>query len=619
MLKKLITTAAVTLGIAILAACSGEEPASETNTNRDEPLREAPVAAPASTTAPEPTRPQRLDHLLTPAVTPGAARAATTAEPGTSTEQPEKRNGTAPGNVPAPTLPIAMPGLSTKEAPTIAELVPEDPETNNQVLLQDIYGQIDLEQFALDPNEPIPAAEEALIEYISFYGGGKQLLVSRMNYEETRDHPYLHLFPHLKNVIENSDHSEEMSYHPAMEAGDTYIPGARRNKDRLRKIPSDTRSHMLYFIYNPWFDPILEEFHRVHPRLKYRNAEKITPYWFGNNSTRGVLVETVAALLEEAKLPKAEPATRPWAPDKEDAPTDYRGEIIEGSLIEREWTMEEYIRMPVHPKQEKGNHILQNHQAPDVQWEILHPQLPILKITAHASQNLPLKPTEGDIARGGATYSVSFVISLQNRWTSFDEPDRWIIRFQEDLQTPHPNVAVPGSIYNPEITTDGFFPPHLLDPDLPHPNYWDDTDYMQHRIIGPVVLTVHGSDVLQPGTYSRIPRTTHWEAPGYIITDKQAKTALWEGKRKFNPGLTDWYWVDPETGKRKTIWEVEPRPGLTYIPHRYYYQGGFKNPNAGFPLPGHVMTTSATGPGTDVWREYKMEGWEEYDSSLGEP
>ena len=32
-------------------------------------------------------------------------------------------------------------------------------------------------------------------------------------------------------------------------------------------------------------------------------------------------------------------------------------------------------------------------------------------------------------------YSVSFVISLQNRWASFDDPNRWIIRFKDNLET----------------------------------------------------------------------------------------------------------------------------------------------------------------------------------------
>ena len=209
-------------------------------------------------------------------------------------------------------------------------------------------------------------------------------------------------------------------------------------------------------------------------------------------------------------------------------------------------------------------------------------------------------------------------MSLQNRWTSFDEPDRWIIRFQEYLQTAYSYAPGSESISAAPSTRDGFFSPHLLDPDLPYPNYWDDTDYMQHRIIGPVVLTVHESPVLQPGTYSRVPRITHWEAPGYIMTDKQAETGRWGGYRKYNPETRLGEWVDPETGKKKTYLEAT-RPGLPYIPHRYYGGIGLKNPNVGFPLPGHVMTTSATGPGTEVWREYKMEGWEEYDRSLGEP
>ena len=129
----------------------------------------------------------------------------------------------------------------------------------------------------------------------------------------------------------------------------------------------------------------------------------------------------------------------------------------------------------------------------------------------------------------------------------------------------------------------------------------------------------HGSDVLQPGTYSRVPRTTHWEAPGYIVTDKQTKTGRWGGYRKFNPETRRWNWVDPETGKEERHSWKQHVPDFPTYRTGITTEAAFKNPNVGFPLPGHVMTTSATGPGTDIWREYKMEGWEEYDSSLGEP
>ena len=135
---------------------------------------------------------------------------------------------------------------------------------------------------------------------------------------------------------------------------------------------------------------------------------------------------------------------------------------------------------------------INRHATPQVKWEIIHPQLPILRITAHASQTLPLQvsplppqaqdgsETEWDYVRkinAETEYSVSFVISLQNRWTSFDEPNRWVTRFREDL--------VPGYTVGTNRVDNSFF---LIDEEVPHPNQWDDTDYMQHRIIGPVVL-----------------------------------------------------------------------------------------------------------------------------------
>ena len=219
----------------------------------------------------------------------------------------------------------------------------------------------------------------------------------------------------------------------------------------------------------------------------------------------------------------------------------------------------------------------ESHITPWVEWEILHPQLPILKITAHADQMLPLAPaglerisedgvlSDRQISDMSTKYSVSFVISLQNRWESFDDPNRWIIRFKDELY---------------------YTKPWELDPELPYPNYWDDTGYMQHRIIGPVVLTVHeyktgkrAIPVLLPGNYSRAPSTTHWEAPGHILTDKQKRTfetEVWSLSHPDQQALRAW--PDLET------------------------------PNAGFPLPGHVLTGPQQGPGTDTWKKYGMEG-----------
>ena len=600
MLKKLITTIAVTLGIAILAACSGEEPASETNTNREEPRSEAAVAAPTKTTAPEPTRPQRLDQLLAPTTAPEAAGTATTVEPETKAEQPEKKNEAAPGSTPAPTSIIAIPALSTREAPTIAELVPEDPETNDRVLLQDIYGQIDLEQFALNPNEPIPA-------------NSSPWTVSPINYPEISKHPYLHLF---NKVIDPPSSSRS--------------PKWEQFEDQPR-----FKAYLMHFIHHPWFEPVYPN----SPTLQDIQPEfqkKVTPYWFGNNSTRGILVETVAALLEEAQLPTSEPYPRGWWLSDRAITTDGP------RLKNREWTIGEFIRTTLSTedsiKTRGGNskgecagifnernephddtrmncmairHSINGHATPQVEWEIVHPQLPILKITAHASQTLPLQvlPLPPPVQDGSESvsdyvyrtnrqtvYSVSFVISLQNRWTSFDEPNRWVTRFREELTPPNVTDRSSGNIF------------FVIDERVPHPNQWDDTDYMQHRIIGPVLLTVHESPVLRPGTYSRVPRITHWEAPGYILTDKQIKT--WKRGRLLDRKR------DPETGRRIVLREGTPAVRLN--PKRYYYSTATIIPNAGFPLPGHVMTTSTSGPGTEAWKTYEMEQWEEYDRSLGE-
>ena len=177
-----------------------------------------------------------------------------------------------------------------------------------------------------------------------------------------------------------------------------------------------------------------------------------------------------------------------------------------------------------------------------------------------------------DHGRLQTRYSVSFVVSFQNRWASFDDPNRWIVRFQEDLE-----------LYRN--------PPWKLDPELPHPSYWDDTDYMQHRIIGPVVLTVHEypgnrAPTLQPGTYSRTPRISRWEAPGHILTDAQVDTRSTRGLNILNP-LT----------RRTKDRIVRLWPDLSA-------------PNPGFPLPGHVLAGPEQGPGTEAWREHGMDGHE---------
>ena len=282
--------------------------------------------------------------------------------------------------------------------------------------------------------------------------------------------------------------------------------------------------------------------------------------------------------------------------------------------------MEEYIQTGVQyggPEDDNFEYSqVEFHKIPQITWELLDPKLPILRVTAHAEQRLPLTdPASPGGTKAITRYSVSFVMSLQNRWTSFDDPDRWIVRFGEDLELylvpPHHVDRSRGDPdYMPnywkgdetEQSSYEWFKKfkgqlsfgYTQDAGLIYPDYWDDTDYMQHRIIGPVVLTVHESPVLQPGTYSRIPRISQWEAPGHILTEEQVQKM---SVKHINVG--SFFQFQNE----KTIFRVWPYTSY---------------PNTGFPLPGHVMVTPQFGPGTERWKNKGMESWEEYDRSLSE-
>ena len=458
-----------------------------------------------------------------------------------------------------------------------------------------------------------------------------------------REHPYVHIFPDLEEFaaldLPWDQLGNTMEYRPTLGQGTIEYRYGRRGADintlnlRTNTIDISTaKNGLTYFIYNPWFEPVfvgedsLEENDRrlaenasssYHVGSYYRPEVGLGPYWFGNNSSRGVLAETVAELLEEAKEPQVIPAQRGWWMIKPGRP----GRTYEVNLGKlRDWTIEEYISTTVSSFEslrsgtdaETGQNIEINRPTPKVEWEILHPQLPILRITAHAEgQNLPLTNPNEEEQQGLTSYSVSFVMSVQHRWDSFQDPNRWIIRFKEGLALYPPplHLYTEGNAYSQQLHRDlSVQPPEL---ELTYPNYWDDTDYMQHRIIGPVVLTVHSSTVLRPGNYSKAPRITHWEAPGHILTNQQVEEL--ESKRVnsvFGQSVRR-----PPRGlareERRRIaqenWEeLRNTPGGT-VPRLW---PDLSTPNPGFPLPGHVMAGTEQGPGTEPWREYGMDGYE---------
>ena len=572
-MRKTIKTGLAALAIALLsAACGGaDDPAGSTSngTSTGAPERVERQETNTAAAAPEPTRPQRIDDLLTPTAEPEPADA----KQSNGENSPEGNNNQdETKNDPSQIEIVADPG----------ELVPENPQLNDQILLQDIYARMDLEEFGLDPSEPVENGISVMMD--------TQMLM---------DHPYLHLTPDLKDYlqVEGRYLKGEMKYEKiwgyVYPSERTITPEGITSGEHTDI--SAIRGPITYFIYHPWFEPVFMFSSRGGRNLNHPDTKPYTsyryeagPYWFGENSLRGVLADTVEKLMEDAMMPDAEPFPRIWWKE---------GERRTGGSMEhksnwyeyRDWTIGEFIRTTDSSRRDlKGQEGLKvknrpnrerfnGSDTPKIDWEIIHPELPIIRVTAHANQKLPLiqagvNPINriSRVNKDGievlqspkniyTEYSVSFVVAFQNRWTSFRDPNRPIIRFQ-DLLEPYE------------------WQPQALDPELPYPNYWDDTDYMHHSIIGPVVMTVHDSAVLQRGTYSRVPKITRWDAPGHILTDEQVGTS-----KRYHRG---------EEQKILRTW-----------PHMQY-------PNPGFPLPGHVMVSPHFGPGSETWRDAGMEGFD---------
>ena len=346
------------------------------------------------------------------------------------------------------------------------------------------------------------------------------------------------------------------------------------------------------FVYHPWFEPIPQrDFNGSHEEgvksayaYPYRN---FGPHWFGNGSTRGVLSDAVARMLEDNKLPGAEPQPMWWRVNARDY-----GDV--------EWNLADYLRTPVYQRERRPELEEDSFRVPTTYWELLHPELPILKITSHVATKLPLRvPGE----EPGITYfAVSFVISFQNRWESFGDPNRWLIRFEEDLKEhdlTHQTFCQDQGAIDEEMHEERF------------PDYWHWSDYMQHQIIGPVVLQVYESDVIAPGVYSMMPKVSEWTAPGYVVPDDRQLMVRGfvirhpEEGREIVPVVetfTGWeavpVWGEPgEEGPEGGI-ITDGRLSLRAVP---------MSPNPGYPLPGHVMTNAYTAPGTEVWDRFRLD------------
>ena len=161
-------------------------------------------------------------------------------------------------------------------------------------------------------------------------------------------------------------------------------------------------------------------------------------------------------------------------------------------------------------------------RRPMVQWELVSPTLPIIRVTTYAEQRIPYLPrgqylTTNTNDQGDSNhvmtipvtrYAVSFVIAFQQRWDRFNQNER--------LQMYLP----PETEY--EFTADTV-------------NRWYATDMMHHSIIGPVVVEVYESPVLEPGVYQKTPDKTTWAAPGYSDIPKNHERYVRFGGRTYLP------------------------------------------------------------------------------------
>ncbi len=225
-----------------------------------------------------------------------------------------------------------------------------------------------------------------------------------------------------------------------------------------------------------------------------------------------------------------------------------------------------------------------------------------MKVTSYSETVLPLtlpgqEPTPTYLA-------VSFVASFQNRWAAFEDPNRWLIRFEDDLQSDqHKSHSYTPSQGGIDDETQGQL----------FPNYWHNTDYMQHRIIGPVVVQVYESDVTQPGIYSFRPKIAHWDAPGYIVPDD--RQLMVKGLIPRDPPVSDDMFVIKTFAGGRIVGAYDriiegriPEPNGQFLTDgRLSLRAAPESPNPGYPLPGHVMTNAFTAPGTDVWNRFQMD------------
>ena len=675
--------------LATLPACSGQADTPDpTSAAIATQIAEAPEPT-SRPTSPPPTRPKRIENIA-----PLATEAAQKQSPPTIAVEPPTQAPSPTSGQPPATQPTDQPS-STGEPTAPAEpqqdkpaQVPKQPQFTDEVLLQDIYKNVDLDRLALPEDYQIPPDYER--------PQSDWTPVNNTDYEvpyyDVFQHPYLHVFPTLEYFVEKNADSKRVKDHFEYDYRDIK---ERRLTESVVERDVNPPSGISHFLHYPWFEPFS-------PKTDQDRTSKIVTatnynrmdHHFGNNSTRGVLADTVTKLFEKAAKPgtRSQAIYHPWDVPKEHQSSD----------------LGEYLRTPFDiGYRHKGDKAPQTHVMPVTRWEIIHPELPIVLVTSYSTTVLPLseepppvsqmtpeqilerlnrtpkmkeilEPIKFIVSSAGryveedkpeayaglsstekedrfdqirdvykehksdisptlaylpdnlrrwllnladldmdqllsvpyttTHYGVSFVISFQNRWESFTDPNRWLIRFQDDLLSDNAVVLKNYDFFQPRM---GAINEEIHEL---YPYYWHTTDYMQHRIIGPVILNVYQSEVLEPGVYSMKPRIDHWPAPGYIVKDdRQLFTPHLIWRRDFEQQNRPLSTV-PFNITNKTLYHYLPEPEklgeldetatLTFGRLALLPSWG---PNPGYPLPGHIFTHAQSAPGSPIWERYNLD------------
>ena len=234
-----------------------------------------------------------------------------------------------------------------------------------------------------------------------------------------------------------------------------------------------------HFLENPWFIYIIES-----GAVPPYTLTKLGAAHLARKSTMGILAQAVAEGLESRIKPGVEPypihlfaGDHPKYLDRE-----------EGTRVKN---MKEYLQQA-----NEGPENSTYFTKPTSHWEFIHPELPIVRVVVEHEVSLPLAQSGGkpEVTK----YQAGFVISFQNRWQSFDDPNRWLLRFRNtptlmeiaqmpefwDLETSR------GQVPNKEHIT-WMNPEWDIAPEAKYGHrFWHHTDYMQHQLIGPVWINV---------------------------------------------------------------------------------------------------------------------------------